>query len=111
MSAALLQNNDKCNELEDDQELCLHVLTWTVLRFTNHTISGGGTGRFLRAFHKDEGVKGGSIKKGFLRGHDIPCMVKFNRRPHPDKLIREVTEAFAVHYDKPPSNGHVQGLE
>ncbi|KAF8234088.1 hypothetical protein L208DRAFT_1394550, partial [Tricholoma matsutake] len=41
MSAALLQDNDKCNELEDDRESCLHVLTWTALRFTKHTISGG----------------------------------------------------------------------
>ncbi|KIM72265.1 hypothetical protein PILCRDRAFT_82020, partial [Piloderma croceum F 1598] len=37
MSAALLQDNEKCNELEDDRESCLHVLTWTALRFTKHT--------------------------------------------------------------------------
>ena len=51
------------------------------LCFTNHTISGGSTSRFLRAFdkeYKDEGVKGGDLKKGFLLGHDIPCLVKFN---------------------------------
>jgi len=47
MSAALLQDNDKCNELEDDRESCLHVLTWMALHFTNHTISRGGASRFL----------------------------------------------------------------
>ena len=86
MSAALLRNNDKCNELEDDRESCLHVLTWTALRFTNHTISGSGTSRFLRAFDEqyedEEDVRGGDLKKGFLLGHDIPRVVKFDGCPH-----------------------------
>src|SRR6201986_2612132 len=75
MSAALLHNNEKPHELVDDRESSLHVLTWTALRFTKHTISGGGSSRFLRAFdeeYKDEdGVKGGDLKKGFLLGQDI----------------------------------------
>jgi hypothetical protein len=100
MSAALLQDNEKCNELEDDRESCLHVLTWTALRFTNHTISGGGTSRFLRAFDEeyedDEGVKGGDLKRGFLATREIPRMVKFDHRPHLDALIRELTEAFPM---------------
>jgi hypothetical protein len=107
MSAALLRNNDKCNELEDDRESCLHVLTWTALRFTNHSISGSGTSRFLRAFDEEyedeEGVRGGDLKKGFLLGRDIPRVVKFDDRPHLDKLIEELTEAFAVRYEKPPT--------
>src|SRR5882762_3599973 len=115
MSAALLRNNDKCNELEDDRESCLHVLTWTALRFTNHTISGGGTSRFLRAFDEEyedeEGVKGGDLKKGFLLGCDIPRVVKFDRRPQLDKLIEELTEAFSVRYEKPPSTKDLQALE
>ena len=86
MSAALLRNNDKCNELEDDRESCLHVLTWTALRFTNHTISGSGTSRFLRAFDEqyedEEDVRGGDLKKGFLLGRDIPRVVKFDGCPH-----------------------------
>jgi len=105
MSAALLRNNNKCNELKDDRESCLHVLTWTTLHFTNHTISGSGTTRFLRAFDEEyedeEGVRGGDLKKGFLLGHDIPRVVKFDRRPQLDALIEELTEAFAVRYEKP----------
>jgi hypothetical protein len=76
MSAALLQNNEKCNEPEDDRESCLHVLTWPALRFTDHTISGGGTSRFLSAFDEeyedDEGVKGGDLQRGFLATREIP---------------------------------------
>jgi hypothetical protein len=38
--------------------------------FTNHTISGGGASRFLRAFEEEyedeDGVKGGDLKTGFL---------------------------------------------
>ena len=115
MSAALLRNNDKCNELEDDRESCLHVLTWTALRFTNHTISGGSTSRFLRAFDEEyedeEGVRGGDLKKGFLLGRDIPRVVKFDRRPQLDALIEELTETFAVRYEKPPSADQLQALE
>ena len=115
MSAALLQNNDKCNELEDDRESCLHVLTWTALRFTNQTIPGGGTSRFLRAFdgeyEDEEGVKGGDLKKGFLLGRDIPRMVKFDCPPRLDKVIEELTEAFAVRYEKPLSTKDLQALE
>jgi hypothetical protein len=114
MSAALLQDNEKCNELEDDRESCLHVLTWTALRFTNHTISGGGTSRILRAFEEeyedDEGVKGGDLKRGFLATREIPRMVKFDHRPHLDALIRELTEAFAARYEEPPSARDLQTL-
>ena len=115
MSAALLQDNHKCNEIEDDRESCLHVLTWTALRFTKHTISGGGSNRFLRAFDEEyedeDGVKGGDLKKGFLLGRDIPRMVKFDRRPQLDALIRELTEAFAVRYEEPPSAEQISQLQ
>jgi hypothetical protein len=76
MSAALLEDNVKSNELEDDRESCLHVLTWTALRFNKHIISGGGSSRFLRAFDRqyqdEDRVKGGDLRKGFLLGRDIP---------------------------------------
>ena len=115
MSAALLQDNEKCNELEDDRESCLHVLTWTALRLTNHTISNGHSSDFLRAsdeeYENEDGVKGGELKMGFLVSRKIPRMVKFDRLPHLDALIRQLTEAFAARYEEPPSADHIQGLE
>jgi hypothetical protein len=115
MSAALLQNNKKFNELEDDRESCLHVLTWTALRLTNHTISNGRSSDFLRTFDEEyqneDGVKGGELKMGFLVSRKIPRMVKFDRRPRLDKLIEELTEACAVRYEKPPSARDLQALE
>jgi hypothetical protein len=115
MSAALLRNNDKCNELEDDRVSCLHVLTWTALRCTNHTISGGSTSRFLRAFDEEyedkEGVKGGDLKRGFLATREIPRAVKFDHRPELDALIEELTETFAVRYEKPPSAEQIDQLQ
>src|SRR5882762_2525073 len=114
MSAALLRNNKKCNELEDDRESCLHVLTWTALRFTNHTISGSGTSRFLRAFDEEyedeEGVRGGDLKKGFLLDRDIPRVVKFDHQPHLDALIKELTQTLAVRYEEPPSAEQINQL-
>jgi hypothetical protein len=90
-------------------------LTWTVLHFTKHTISGGSSNRFLRAFDEEyedeDGVKGGILKKGFLLGCDIPCMVKFDCCPCLDRLIKELTEAFAVHYDKPLPHGDFEALK
>lgn len=66
MSAALLRNNDKYNDFEDDRESCFRVLAWMALCFTRHTISGGSLSRFLRAFDEEyEGedvVKGGDLK-------------------------------------------------
>jgi hypothetical protein len=115
MSAALLQDHGKCNELEDDRESCLHVLTWTALRFTNHTISGGSASRFLRAFdeeYQDEvDVKGGDLKMGFLATREIPRVVKFDHRPQLDALVRELTEAFAVRYEEPPSAEQINQLQ
>jgi hypothetical protein len=115
MSAALLRNNKKCNELEDDRESCLHVLTWTALRCSKHKCLEGDSSTFFRAFDEQyetaDGVKGGDLKKGFLLGRDIPRMVKFDRRPQLDKLIRELTEAFAARYEEPPSADQLQALE
>ena len=115
MSAALLQDNDKCNELEDDRESCLHVLTWIALRFTKHTISGSSSNKFLRAFDEEyetvEGVKGGDLKKGFLVCRDIPRLVKFDHRPQLDALIRELTEAFTTCYEEPHPHGDFEALK
>jgi hypothetical protein len=114
MSAALLRNNKKYNALEDDRESCLHVLTWTALRFSKHTCSEGDSTTFLKAFDEYEttdGMKGGDLKKGFLLSRDIPRMVKFDCRPQLDALIDELTEAFAVRCEKPPSAEDRQALE
>jgi hypothetical protein len=115
MSAALLQDSEKCNEFEDDRESCLHVLTWTALRFTKHSISEGDSNRFLRAFDEkyedEDAVRGGDLKRSFLLGRGIPRMVKFDRRPHLDALIRELTEVFAARYEKPPTPEQISQLQ
>ena len=115
MSAALLQENDKYNEIEDDRESSLHVLTWMALRFTNHTIYKGHSIDFLRAFDEEyeneDGVKGGNLKKGSLLGRDIPLRVKFDHRPQLDALIEELTEVFAVRYERPPSAEQINQLQ
>jgi hypothetical protein len=38
-------------------------------------------------------------------------VVKFDRRPHLDKLIEELTEGFSVRYEKPLSTKVLQALE
>jgi len=55
-------------------------------------------------------VRGGDLKKGFLLSRDIPRVVKFDRRPQLDALIEELTEAFAVRYEKPPTANQFEVL-
>ena len=115
MSAALLRNNIKCNTLEDDRESCLHVLTWTALRFSKHTCLDGDSSIYMRAFDEEYetagGIRGGDLKAGFLLGRDIPHTVKFDRRPQLDALIKELTDTFAVRYEKPPTAEDLKALE
>ena len=53
MSAALLQDNNKRNEIEDDRESCLRVPTLMALCLTNQTISRGSSSDFIRAFNEE----------------------------------------------------------
>jgi len=41
----------------------------------------------------------------------LPRVVKFDPRPQLDALIDELTETFAVRYEKPPSTKDLQALE
>jgi hypothetical protein len=69
---------------------------------------------FLRAFYEeyeDEGVKGGDLKREFLVIREIPRVVKFDCRPQLDALVEELTEAFAVRYEKPPSDEDFEMLK
>jgi|SRR5882762_496734 hypothetical protein len=55
MSAALICNNKKCNEIGYDRELSfLHVLTWTAFDSTKQMCSGGGLNRLFRAVDEDK---------------------------------------------------------
>jgi len=87
MAAALLQDNDKCNKLEDNRESCLHD------------------------YEDEDGVKGGDLKRGFLVTCEIPCVIKFDHRPLLDKLIEELTEVFAARYKDPPSAVDINAVE
>ena len=115
MSAALLHNNKKPHELIDDRESSLHVHIWTALRFTRHTNSEGDSIRFLRAFDEEyegeHGVRGGDLKEDFSQHVKYHTLSKFDRRPQLDALIKELTEAFAVRYEEPPSAEEVKALE
>ena len=116
MSAALLQKRNKSNELEDDRESCLHVLTWTALRFTDYTLLEGCRLKTLlrpfdEAYEDKDGVKGGELKEGSLLGRHIPKRVKFDSRPHLDELIAVLTKTFAVRYEETPSKERFERLE
>ena len=111
MSAALLQNTAKPNELEDDRESCLHVLTWMALRFTSHD---GDLKKLLRpfdeAYEARNGVNGGDLKEGSLLGRHI-SKVNFEGRPHLGELITVLTKTFAVRYEEEPSKERLERLE
>jgi hypothetical protein len=64
----------------------------------------------MRSTKMKKVVRGGDLKKGFLLSRDIPRVVKFDRRPQLDALIEELTEAFAVRYEKPPTANQFEVL-
>ena len=110
MSAAVLQDNTKANELADDRELCLHVLTWTALCFTKHTIKiKKGSLKYLlqpfnEAYEDGDAFAGGSFKRAFLLQREIENSVKFDDRPRLDALIADLTDVFAARYAQPLIN-------
>ena len=111
MSAAVLRDKTKINELADDRESCLHVLTWTALCFTKHTIKKGSLKGLLQPFneaYEDEDLSAGELKISSLLQKKIPLWVKFDDRPHLDALIAELTYAIAVRYEAPPSQSRIK---
>ena len=111
MSAAVLRSNTKINELADDRESCLHVLIWTALCFTKHTIKKGSLKGLLQPFngaYEDGDLSAGELKISSLLQKKIPLWVKFDDRPHLDTLIAELTYAIAVRYEPPPSQSRVK---
>jgi hypothetical protein len=86
------------------------------LNSTNHTIFGGSSCTFLRIFDDDyedkNCVKGGDLKKNILLCREIPCTVKFGRRPQLHGLVVEgLTQTLAVYYEEPPSAKDLEALE
>jgi hypothetical protein len=89
MSAALLRNNKKCSALGEDREFIFScadldslALQQTYLHARKYTPESRST--------KPQTV---------LREETFPVM----SRPHLDALIGELTGAFAVRYEEPPS--------
>jgi hypothetical protein len=107
MSAALLREKEKFNELEDDRESCLHVLTWMALRFTKfHSPIGFGAllMPFDEAYKDNDVVKGGRFKMDSLIQRQVPKCVKFLDRAPLDDLIADLTGTFAFRYKEPPED-------
>ena len=50
-------------------------------------------------------------EEGFLATREILRVVKFDRCPQLDALIRELTEAFAIHYEEPLSDEDFEMLK
>jgi hypothetical protein len=103
MSAELLEDVTKANELADDRESCLYVLTWTALCYTKHTIKDRTLNDLLRGFYyaykAGDLVTGGCLKRVSLLFREIPERVRFDGRPHLDNLISDLTRALAVRYE------------
>jgi hypothetical protein len=100
MSAELLHGNAKVNELADDRESCLYVLTWTALCYTKHAIKNDTLDGLLMPFNEAykvrDFVRGGGLKQGSLLCHNIPQRVRFDGGLHLDKLIADLTSVIAA---------------
>jgi hypothetical protein len=74
-------------------------------------VRADSSGVFDGEYQDEQDVKGGDLKMGFLVTREITRVVKFDRRPELDALIKELTEAFAARYEEPPSAKDLQALE
>ena len=112
MSAKLLMDPKKPNDFVDDIESAYHVLIWSLLRYSKHSLSNRDVTILLLSFDEtvvtQEGVVGGERKKGHFTSRDIPKLLKFKDNESLNELIRELTVTLAVRYEEPPTEEEIR---
>jgi len=103
MSAALLQNPELRQDLQDDRESAFHVLSWIALRYTKHN-KLHELSSLLDVYDECHdtaaGARGGRGKLAFM-DHDCKTL-EFDRRPALTELIRSLARTIAARYDDSP---------
>ena len=102
MSAILLRNADHVHELADDRESAFWVLTWVLLRYTQHNLSPDDLAERMSIFDEmlwiDGTASGGDLKMlAHLEKIDI-SEVQFAGRPGLPKLINNLAHIFSLRY-------------
>jgi len=103
MSAALLQNPELRQDLQDDRESAFHVLSWIALRYTKHN-KLHELSSLLDVYDECHdtaaGARGGRGKLAFM-DHDCKTL-EFDRRPALTELVRSLAVTISVRYDDSP---------
>ncbi|KIM73338.1 hypothetical protein PILCRDRAFT_15307 [Piloderma croceum F 1598] len=103
MSAALLQDNDKCNELVDERESSLHILTWTALHFTDHIILLMRVVVRNRNLRESIGGESEKVKKSFGMAVLEGLESYIRNQLHIKQYINHVLNSFKSHSHSDPN--------
>jgi hypothetical protein len=66
---------------------------------------------FDEAFYTEQGTNGGRLKRDCLTSRSMERSVTFTHRPGLDNLLRELTDTFAVRYEKTPTSEELARFE
>ena len=103
MSAALLQNPELRQDLQDDRESAFHVVSWIALRYTKHN-KLHELSSLLDVYDECHdtaaGARGGRGKLAFM-DHDCKTL-EFDRRHALTELIRSLAMTISARYDHAP---------
>jgi hypothetical protein len=107
MSAVLLRSADHVHELADDRESAFWVLTWVLLRYTQHNLSPDDLAERMTIFDQTlwihGTVSGGTLKTLALFEKTDLSEVQFTGRPGLRKLINSLAHTFSFRYKRKPS--------
>ncbi|KIM40753.1 hypothetical protein M413DRAFT_446141 [Hebeloma cylindrosporum] len=116
MSAAILDDPTKIQDISDDRESAFHVLTWTALCYGQHDRTRPGKlRRYIRQYDESysagEYVQGGQVKRAALIPSLLSEEVFFN--PALNALIAELTDHLSARYFaiKPRAQSFLESLK
>ncbi|GJJ15772.1 hypothetical protein Clacol_010050 [Clathrus columnatus] len=94
-------------DLTDDVESFIHVLTWVSFRYAEHDMKDGALNNFLTsvfddAYYEDGLAKGGRTKMNYLMSHSELTGTRFGN-PILRALLVEVTKTISFRYRTEPS--------
>ncbi|KAF9231689.1 hypothetical protein BU15DRAFT_55848 [Melanogaster broomeanus] len=117
MSAALLRDRHKVQDLTDDLESFLHVLMWMTIRYVPSNLSPEQRNKYLKTmfdeyYQMTEGPEGGDSKGDKLGAKNyIPAKLTLNSPSPLLGILNQLSDVFIAIYGPNPTERDVQVFE
>ncbi|GJJ09153.1 hypothetical protein Clacol_003375 [Clathrus columnatus] len=114
ISCRLLEDPTAVQDLTDDVESFIHVLTWVSFRYAKHNLSNETVNAYLasifdRAYYEKDGLaKGGDAKMNYLNYPSQLIGTEFEN-PILKELLISITDTIAVKYRRAPTLRDARG--